>query len=482
MTSIHRFRLVLSLALYTFLSGHSSAADRKPNFLFIYTDDQRWDAMGAVQREQGERARFPWFQSPGMDRLAAEGVRFRNAFVTLSLCAPSRAAFLTGRYNHANGITNNGTPFPAESVTHASLLRTAGYQTAYIGKWHMGDQKGKRPGFDYSASFVGQGTYQNCPFEINGVSTPTQGWVDDVSTDYAIEWMKNHKERPFSMVVGFKSPHSMRGGRNLPDRLRDLYAGETSRPTPNCGVPAIFHQPAADGTQPGGLADNAIHLDYLRHIRGVDDNVTRMLKALDSLGLAEDTVVVYSSDNGFYLGEHCSGDKRSLYDESMRIPLLARYPRMFPKGLVVDELALNIDLAPTFLDLAGVAVPKEMQGASWKELASGRKPPGWRQSFLAYYYKELGDVPTCFAIRTTTHKLVKYPNLPEFTEVFDLTADPYEIKNLASDTKLTAKLDAELKQLMKAVNYTPPPDANKNRQPGKAKPAKKAKPNGKPAA
>lgn len=156
---------------------------KKPNFLSIYTDDHRWDAMGVVQREQGERARFPWFKSPGMDRLAAEGVRFRNAFVTLSLCAPSRAAFLTGRYNHLNGITNNGTAFPPDSVTHATLLRAAGYQTAYIGKWHMGEQRGQRPGFDYSASYVGHGRYQDFPIEINGVSTPTKGWLDDVSTD-----------------------------------------------------------------------------------------------------------------------------------------------------------------------------------------------------------------------------------------------------------------------------------------------------------
>ena len=474
--------LTLMFALAAFVSGQAKAADRKPNFLFIYTDDQRWDTMSAVQREQGERARYPWLQSPGLDRLANEGVRFRNAFVTLSLCAPSRAAFLTGRHNHLNGITDNGTPFPADSVTHASLLRTAGYQTAYIGKWHMGNQRGQRPGFDYSASFVGQGIYQDCPFEINGVATPTQGWVDDVSADYAIEWMKKNKERPFSMVLGFKSPHSMRGGKNLPERLRDLYAGEKSRPTPNCGVPAIFHAPAADGKRPGGLADNAVHLDYLRHIRGVDQNVVRILDTLDSLGLTEDTVVVYSSDNGFYLGEHCSGDKRSLYDESMRIPLLVRYPRLFGKGLVVDDLALNIDLAPTILDLAGVAAPKEMQGASWKELASGRKPVDWRQSIFAHYYKELGDVPTCYAIRTTTHKLVKYPNLPEFTEVFDLTTDPYEIKNLVSDKALTEKLDAELTQLMKTVNYTPPPDANKNRQPSAPKPPKKGKPAGKPGA
>ena len=470
MPTVHRLHFALFFALSILFAGHSSAADRKPNFLFIYTDDQRWDAMGVVQREQGERARFPWFKSPGMDRLAAEGVRFRNAFVTLSLCAPSRAAFLTGRYNHLNGVTNNGTPFPTESVTHASLLRAAGYKTAYIGKWHMAEQKGQRPGFDYSASFVGQGIYQNCRFEINGVSTLTNGWVDDVSTDYAIDWMKQNKERPFSMIIGFKSPHNPRGGINLPERLRELYAGETSRPTPNCGVPAIFHKRAADAKGPGGLADNAIHLDYLRHVHGVDENVSKLLNALDAMGIAEDTVVVYSSDNGFYLGEHNSGDKRSLYDESLRVPLLVRYPRLFSKGLVIDELALNIDLAPTFLDLAGVTAPKEMQGASWKELASGHKPADWRKAVFVQYYKELGDVPTCYAIRTNTHKLVKYPNAPEFTEVFDLVADPYEIKNLAADEKLTSKLDAELEQLIKTVNYSVPTKANKGRQP-KVEPA-----------
>jgi arylsulfatase A-like enzyme len=440
----------------------SHAAERKPNFLFVYTDDHRWDAMGVVQREQGERARFPWFKSPNMDRLAAEGLRFRNAFVTLSLCAPSRAAFLTGRYNHLNGITDNGTPFPTNAVTHPMLLRAAGYRTAYIGKWHMGNQRGQRPGFDYSASFIAHGRYQDCPVEINGVSTPTKGWLDDVSTDFAIEWMKQNRDHPFSMVVGYKSPHSPRGGKNLPERLRNLYADKTSRPTPNCGVPAIFQKPdPKTGQHASGLADNAIHLDYLRHVAGVDDNIGRLLGALDELGLAEDTVVVYTSDNGYYLGEHCSGDKRSLYEESIRVPMLVRYPRLFGKGRIVDELVLNIDFAPSFLELAGVPVPKDMQGASWKELASGRKPAHWRQSFIAQYYKELGNVPTLFGVRTTTHKLVNYPNHPEWTEVFDLAADPYEIKNLASDVALTAKLEAELDRLMKTVGYTVPQEANK---------------------
>ena len=453
-------------------SGMVRAAERRPNFLFILSDDHRWDAIGVVQREQGERGRFPWIQSPGMDRLAAEGVRFRNAFVTLSLCAPSRAALLTGRYNHANGITNNGKPFPEDAVTHASLMRAAGYRTAWIGKWHMGNQRGQRPGFDYSASYVGQGRYQDCPFEINGVASPTSGWVDDVATDIAIKWMESQGAQPFSIVLGLKSPHGPRGGAHLPERLRGLYAGETSRPVPNLRTPSPWQQPVKDGDPPRGLADNAVHLDYMRHIKGVDENVARLLETLDRLGLAEDTVVVYSSDNGYYLGEHCSGDKRSLYDESLRVPMLVRYPRRFGKGRIVDEMVLNVDLAPTFLDLAGLPVPAAMQGASWQPLAAGTKPASWRQSFFAEYYKELGDVPTCFAVRTATHKLVKYPGRPEWTEVFDLSADPWEMKNLAADAALVARLEAELSTQMKAVGYVVP-EGNGGRRSSDRKSAEK---------
>jgi arylsulfatase A-like enzyme len=194
----------------------------------------------------------------------------------------------------------------------------------------------------------------------------------------------------------------------------------------------------------------------LRHIKGVDENIGKLLDTLDELKLTEDTVVVYTSDNGYFLGEHNSGDKRAMYEESIRVPMLVRYPRLFAKGKTVDEMVLNIDLAPTFLDLAGVPIPKEMQGASWKTLAAGQKPAQWRTSFFAEYYKELGNVPTLYAIRTTTHKLVKYPGHPEWTELFDLVADPYEIKNLASDVKLLEKLDTELSGLIKTVNYTVP--------------------------
>ncbi len=438
------------------------AADRKPNFIFIIADDHRWDAMGAVQKEQGEKARYPWLETPSMDRLAAQGVRFRNAFITHSICSPGRAGFLTGQYTHTVGVMTNSTPFPEDAVTHATLLRDAGYQTAYFGKWHMGDQRA-RPGFGYSASFIDQGIYQNCPVVINGIDTPTQGWIDDVSTDFAIDWIKKNSEQPFSIVLGFKSPHNKRGNENLPERLRHLYEGKTTRRTPNCDIAAVYHKPVteADKGKERGLSANSVHLDYLRHIKGIDENLGRLLDSLDELKLADDTVVVYSSDNGYFLGERGLGDKRALYEEGLRIPFIVRYPRLFPKGRLVDEMVINQDLAPTWLDLAGLPANTGMHGASFKELARGNKPADWRTSFLSYYRKELGDTPTCYAVRTTTHKLVRYPNRPEWTELFDLAADPYELKNLAADASLTAKLDTELDALMKKVNYAVPVNANK---------------------
>lgn len=429
----------------------------RPNFIVAITDDQRWDAMGVVQKEQGDAARFPWFESPAMDRLASEGVRFRNAFVTLSLCAPSRAAFLTGQYGHRNGIKKNQRRLSPKVATHASLMRAAGYRTAYIGKWHLGGRDGERPGFDYAASYVGQGVYQDCTFLVDGKETPTQGWVDDVSTTFAIDWLRKHHDKPFSLIMGYKSPHNQRGGEHLPPRLRGLYEGKTSRPVPNIKSDAIFHkrEPGV-APAPHRFVYNYHHLDYLRHLKGVDENLGRLLDALDQLDLTGDTVVVFTSDNGYFLGEHNCGDKRALYEESIRIPMLVRYPRLFEPGRVIDSLVLNVDLAPTFLDLVGLPVPVGMQGKSWKELASGAAPEDWRTSFVAHYYKELGDTPTCVALRTETEKLVVYPGHPEWAEIFNLEADPYETRNLASDDVLRKDLNEMLKEEMKAIGLVMP--------------------------
>jgi N-acetylglucosamine-6-sulfatase len=449
-------------ALFSLLYLTGQASEKKPNFIFIIADDQRWDSMSAVQREQGENARYPWFETPNLDRLAASGVRMRNAFITHSICSPGRAGFLTGQYTHINGVMDNNTPFPEEATTHATLLRDAGYRTAYFGKWHMGNQKGQRPGFQHSASFINQGIYQDCPFEINGEMIPTKGWVDDVTTDLVIDWLKqSDKQQPFSIVVGLKSPHNKRGGENLPERLRNLYADKTTKRTPNCEIAAVYHSPIteSDAGKERGLSANSVHLDYLRHIKGNDENLGRLLDTLDQLNLTEDTVVVYSSDNGFFLGERGLGDKRALYEEGLRLPFIVRYPKLFPKGKVLDEIVLNIDLAPTFLDLAGLPANSAMNGVSFKKLAMGSKPADWRTSFLAYYRKELGDTPTCCAVRTETSKLIYYHGKPDFTEAYDLANDPYELHNLVNNNAFIAPLRAELNRLANKVDYPLPADA-----------------------
>jgi arylsulfatase A-like enzyme len=328
----------------------------------------------------------------------------------------------------------------------------------------MGGQRGHRAGFDYSASFIGQGKYTDCVFEINGSPTPTNGWVDDVSTDYAIEFIKRQRDKPFSVILGFKSCH---GPFEPPERARRRFSDVRARAVPNLNSRAIYRTTDAPAAGKGAAADDTgrINLDYFRCISAADDNVVRVLNTLDELGLAEDTVVVYASDNGYYLGEHGLGDKRSAYDESLRIPLLIRYPRKVPKGQTRDELVLNIDLAPTIVDLAGAPVAREMQGQSWKPLLTGNSS-SWRQSFLFEYFWEarFPVTPSLVGVRTRGAKLITYPGHPEWTELFDLAADPYETKNLAREAAhqdLLARLSAELESQKLATGYRVPDYADK---------------------
>jgi arylsulfatase A-like enzyme len=413
------------------------------NFIVIITDDQRWDSIGVVQREMGATGRFPWFTNgtPNMDRLAAEGVRFRNAFVTLSLCSPSRAAILTGRYNHLNGVIDNSTAFPTTSVTYASTLRAAGYVTGMVGKWHMGQQTA-RPGFDFSASFLGQGNYNDTTFYVNGVATTTAGWVDDVSTDYALSFINSNYTRPFALHLGYKSTHAPT---TPPDWAANLYSTSVSRDVPNLNVPPPYRTNIAANSE-------AAKRDYHRCLTAADADIGRILERLDQLGLTTNTMVIFLGDNGFYLGEHGLGDKRSLYEESLRIPMIVRYPRLATQPAARDELVLNIDIAPTILDLAGVAVPPEMQGRSWRPLLAGGSVTNWRQSFLAEYILENGfAIPTTAILRTTDAKLVFWPGNPDWCEMFNLTSDRYEVTNLFTATAsqpLRGSLRAEFDRQM----------------------------------
>jgi arylsulfatase A-like enzyme len=462
-------RSILPVAILLAAAPVAGAAGR-PNFVFLFADDQRYDAVSVVQKEQGERGRFPWFKTPNMDRLAAEGVRFRNAFVVNSLCAPSRACFLTGQYSHANGVYNNRTPLSDKLATHASLLRAAGYSTGYVGKWHM-DAQAARPGFDWYASFTGQGVYFGANFLVNGKPEKADDWTDDRSGAYAIRFLQTEraKDKPFLLVVGFKAPH---GPFDPPKRLATAFANETSRPVPNLGLPPGFNTDLGKKKDVGEKVP--VNLGYFRCIAGVDENVGKVLDALDRLKLTEDTVVVYASDNGFYLGEHTLADKRSGYDESMRIPLIVRYPKSGLKGVTRDDLVLNIDLAPTFLDLAGVEVPRDMHGKSWKPLFARDAPrEPFRTSFFYEYFREAGpkkapatavggyNTPTMTGVRTATHKLLKYRDHPEWTELFDLAADPFETTNLFGDPKhaaVRAKLEQEYDRLAKDLAYAVPAD------------------------
>ena len=466
---MHRF--VISFAALIAFGSFAVAAER-PNFVFMFADDQRHDAMSVVQKEQGEKGRFPWFKTPNMDRLAAEGVRFRNAFVVNALCSPSRACFLSGKYSHANGIYNNRTPLSDKLATHASILRSEGYSTGYVGKWHCGSQA-TRPGFDWFASFTGQSVYFNAPFLINGKSESSDEWTDDRSAKYAIRFLESEraKDKPFVLVVGFKAPH---GPATPPKRLENAFAGETARAVPNLGLRPGFNLDIGKA-KPKEIGERVpANLNYFRCVAGVDDNVGKILDALDRLKLSENTVVVYSSDNGYYFGEHSLGDKRSGYDESLRIPFLVRYPKSGLKGVTRDDMVLNIDLAPTFLDLAGVAVPKDMHGKSWKPLLAKDTPKEpFRTSFFYEYFRENGgkkaaapavggfNTPTMTGVRTTTHKLLKYRDHPEWSELFDLTADPFETKNIYADAKhaeIRTQLENEHGRLIKDLKYAVPGD------------------------
>lgn len=452
-------RTILVAAGIALLTGGAPAAEapRKPNFILIVTDDQRWDMMGVVQREQGDRARFPFLRTPNLDRIAAEGVRFRNAFVVNSLCAPSRATFLTGNYGHVNGIVNNHTPFPAGNATWSTGLRKAGYRTAYIGKWHMGSQV-ERPNFDFAASFIGQGVYFDCKFFVDGVETKSSGYVDDVSVDYAIDFMTKNKDRPFAMTVGLKAVH---GPFTPPPRREKDYDGESARPVPNLGKTAIYRGGVdAAKLKPGEAPAVKTNTGYLKCIPGIDDNVGRILHALDDLGLAGDTMLVFAGDNGYYLGEHGLGDKRTAYDESLRIPLLVRYPRAVAAGRTVDAMVLNVDMVPTWLDVAGVAGAPPMHGRSWRPLLAGDVPADWRKAwFYCYFYERGFQAPMTTAVRTETAKLIKYPGHDEWTEMFDLAADPYELTNLHADparADLRKRLEAEYEAQAKAIGFKVP--------------------------
>lgn len=444
----------------------------RPNVVFILVDDLRWDALSCMGH--------PIAKTPNIDRIAKEGVLFRNFFVSIPLCSPSRSSFLTGQYAHTTGITHNGdnAARSQQLVTFPKLLHDAGYETAYVGKWHMGNDDSPRPGFDRWVSFKGQGVYENPNINVDGKSSKVDGYITDLLTGYAVDFVKQKREKPFVLYLAHKAVH---GPFSPAPRHKDLYADAKLPLTPN-------HQDTLVAklalTRNAASTNDAVHvrqrkrsgrnappptppsskelshheeimLQQLRAMAAVDDGVGQIFQALDETKQLDNTLLIFTSDNGYFWGEHGLPDKRWAYEESIRDPLLMRYPKLIKAGTVLEPLALNIDIAPTVLELGGAPVPSTIQGRSLVPLF---KDPNvsWRISFLTEYFLERGypRVPTWQAVRTDRWKYIHYPELDGMDELYDLKADPYELKNVIRRPSVKGTLKTLKTELAKLVKET----------------------------
>lgn len=408
-----------------------AAAPARPNFVFVLVDDQRWDSLSCLGH--------PFLKTPNVDRIAREGATFRNFFVTTPLCSPSRASFLTGQFVHTHGVRSNGDNAERSHklVTWPRVLHDNGYETGFLGKWHMGRDDSPRPGFDRWVSFRGQGQYQDPPLNIDGKQVNAQGYITDILAGHAVEFLRRKRTKPFALYLAHKAIH---GPFTPPERYKDLYTTE-----------AIPRRPNVTGAVNENLVRN-----QLRCLRAVDDSVGQVIRTLEETGQLDNTVVMYSSDNGYFWGEHGLGDKRWSYEESIRDPLLVRYPKLVKPGTVIEADALNIDIAPTALALAGVRAPGGVQGRSLAPLLGGRRVP-WRESFLMEYFaeKNFPRTPTWQGVRTPRWKYTHYTEVEGRDQLFDLKSDPYEMHDLIGDSAARGELrrmQAELARLLKVTS------------------------------
>ena len=466
-------------------------ASSQPNLLFIMSDDHASHAISAY----GSRINT----TPHLDRLANGGMRLDAAFCTNSICAPSRAAILTGTYNHINAVTTLDTHLDNSLWTFPKALQAAGWQTAMFGKWHLGHGEAHDPtGFDHWRILPGQGHYHN-PVFIDATDGIVErgGYVTDLITDDCLDWLDvRDADRPFAMFCHHKAPHrtwepdakhfTMYDDVEIPfpDTFRDDLAGRADV-VQAVKMRMLDLDPIVDlkATVPPGLTlDEEIDWryqryikDYLRVVASIDDNVGRMLDYLDDHGLAENTIVVYTSDQGFFLGDHGWFDKRLMYEESLSMPLLIRHPAQIAAGSVSDEIVVNVDFGPTLLEMMGIDAADHVQGRSFADVLRGQTPEDWPTSMYYRYWMHNDDahgVPAHYGVRTKTHKLICYyndplgqpgangPVDPMEWELFDLVADPMEVDNLwgrPGSEAITAELHAELTRLQVAVGDTPYP-------------------------
>ena len=405
------------------------------NMIFILSDDHRYDFMGFMGK--------PGFlQTPNMDRLASQGAHLQNAFVTTSLCSPSRASVLTGQYSHKHGVVDNNTMVPRGTVFFPQYLQQIGYETAMIGKWHMGDQNdAPRPGFDHWVSFRGQGAYYDPTLNVDGKRETVNGYISDILSDYAIAWLKKERDKPFFLFLSHKAVHAMfepakrHLGRYddvvLPYPRSMTYTTAMLEDLPRWVQAQRHSYHGIDFMFEGEMDFDTFYRRYCETLLGLDEGLGRVLDALDDLGLEQSTLVMYMGDNGFSLGEHGLIDKRQMYEESIRVPLLARCPELIQPGTRIAGMIQNIDIAPTLLAAAGLPVPEHMDGLSFLPLLQGEKIP-WRDAIFYEYYWEhaFPQTPTMHGIRTDRYKYIHYHGIWDKHELYDLAADPDEMNNL----------------------------------------------------
>jgi len=454
-------------------TGSSTDKDR-PNIVFILTDDQKYDAMGFMNH-------YPWLKTPNIDRIRNEGVYYKNSFVTLSMCAPARAGFLTGTYPQVNGVTTNveGREFNQNKTPSFPLvLQQNGYKTSFFGKWHLDHSNKPRKGFDRWVSFSGQGKYNGNTLNIDGKEVNNPGYITDELTNYALDFIDKNADKPFCVYLSHKAVHqpftpavrhkSLYKGDTVPrkesfsDNLADKPAWQRVQRGPeelyrlrynNAYEPPAKTNPRVYNKENGSHPNTK---DYLRSIASVDEGIGKIYEMLEKKGILENTAIIFAGDNGYLLGEHQRGDKRVHYNESMRIPLVMRLPGRIPAESTIDEIVLNIDVAPTILDMAGVEPPAIMQGKSMLPLFDEKKPQ-WRDSFLFTYWRDLiPTLPRIVAVRTDRYVYSTYPDIDDLDELYDLQNDPYEMTNLAASPEhapLVKKLAAKIKELQEETKY-----------------------------
>lgn len=460
----HRFALGLTLAAILPSLKTAQAAEKKPDILFILLDDLRWDALSFKGH--------PYVKTPNIDTLREGGASLENAFCTTSICCPSRATFLTGTYANRHGVIDNETSEYNPDITPplTKYLQQAGYKTAMIGKWHMGHSAEPRPYFDHWISFEGQGKYNDIEVNVDGKMEQWTGYTTDILTDKAIAFINRQpKNQPYFCMLSHKAVHEPFEPH---PRHKEAFGKDQVDIEPESwkddfeGKPAWLHRDQARDVrwsyrtrdyETENLPESIDHeewkkgqkkyIEQFRCLAAVDDGVGKLLTVLKNRGTLENTLIIFSSDNGYFHGEHRRWDKRLAMEESLRIPMVVAYPGHIMPGSSVTQLVSNVDFAPTVLDYAGIAVPDQMQGNSMRSLFE-QKDPEWRESvFYEYWVDLVHSIPTMTAVRTDQYKLIQYPEIDDLDELYDLQADPHELNNLAVNPEY-AELHKKMEQLM----------------------------------